>query len=300
MGTECQKDYCEEDKQLLDEAEEAARREQEQGLCEQAVAEFAKAMPAIEKVNEEATKRSEEMWKEIDAQFPEVEDVLDEKIDKSISSFKPDDPWTPDEFEKAGFGPITRQPPRPDCIFGDIKEVETGEVIIKGGQKTLGRAFVANGITEINEPRGKQESEKREAQITGRLEALKGGATPEEKAILKELGIAKDSEQREREQIKQGIGLHEDGHHLMANPQVFTFATTQKWAEIYQRCKESGQFVSPRAANDLREFVAENYRVFFTDPARVESEHPQALREVEKIVSYLTLLELMEQPKKEK
>ena len=84
MGTECQKNYCEEDKQLLDEAEERARQEE---TNDRVWEEYAKEMPAIERANEE--------WAKEEAQSKET------LVQQANESKNLDLKVNPDDYPKA-------------------------------------------------------------------------------------------------------------------------------------------------------------------------------------------------------
>ena len=62
---------------------------------------------------------------------------------------------------------------------------------------------------------------------------------------------------------------------------------------FYEECKETGKFVTPRAAENWEEFFSENLKVFYTHPDWVKEQHPDTYHEVEKIDVRLKILEYL-------
>lgn len=138
------------------------------------------------------------------------------------------------------------------------------------------------------------EKQTKTRQLTSTLsKSFRDGVTPEEEAIL---GIAaKDAEVLQRGWIEKGTEIHEQAHHLIGDPRVFTPSLLTEWYNIYSECKQKGLFVSRRAEKDWEENFTESYRMFFTDPEKVKTVHEGAHRSLTKVVDFLVTLELIEE-----
>jgi len=257
-------------------------------------------MPEVNKELEKFNKDFDEKWKEMEKEFPKPEEIFEVKVEKLVKPAITKEIWKPDKFDKEGFGPIIQEPPYPKSVFGDIQEEEKDEIKEKEGERILAEYSPSKKTVTYYKTRTEEEIKQKERQLRESLRVdFKDRITPEEKAIIKELGIAKDIEKIQRENwIKKGKKIHESAHHLENSPKIFTPYQIAKWGKIYEECKKTNRFISNYASN-REEFFAENYRMFFTQPEKVKEANPMAYRELEKIVNWLTQVQYFEEMREE-
>ena len=301
----CGDEYTDETKEALDEAAKGYNSKITQEVWGEV---FERDMPQVREEVGRLEREGSEKIEEIKEDFREIiEKNFEVKFEPPREHEK--EAWKLDDFEKEGFGPIARPLPEPKGLFGDIKsekidEVED-EVRIKEGkiviERTLGTRDPETGTITGYEPRKEEEIKEKVFQLQEALRTdFEDKATPEEKAIIKELEIAKDAEKIQREWIKEGARIHEKGHHIL--DRIFTPTKEAKLEKYYQECKERDKFISHRAQKDRHEFYCENLRVFCTQEGdkKVKECHPGMYRLIENDVKFLESWEMVEEYYKEK